>query len=50
MLLAKNISKKIDGREILKDISFSIESGEIISVIGPSGSGKNYFFASNFAD
>ena len=43
MLLAKNISKKIDGREILKDISFSIESGEIISVIGPSGSGKTTF-------
>ena len=43
MLLAKNISKKIDGRDILKDISFSIESGEIISVIGPSGSGKTTF-------
>ena len=43
MLLAKNISKKIDGRVILKDISFSIESGEIISVIGPSGSGKTTF-------
>ena len=43
MLLAKNISKKIDGRDILKDISFSIESGEIISIIGPSGSGKTTF-------
>ena len=43
MLLAKNISKKIDGREILKDISFSLESGEIISIIGPSGSGKTTF-------
>ena len=43
MLLVKNISKKIDGREILKDISFSIESGEIISIIGPSGSGKTTF-------
>lgn len=43
MLLAKNISKKIGGREILKDISFSLESGEIISIIGPSGSGKTTF-------
>jgi ABC-type polar amino acid transport system ATPase subunit len=43
MLLAKNISKKIDGREILKDISFSLDSGQIISIIGPSGSGKTTF-------
>lgn len=40
MLLAKNITKKIDGREILKDVSLSLESGEIFSVIGPSGAGK----------
>lgn len=43
MLLAKNITKKIDKREILKDISFSIESGQIVSIIGPSGSGKTTF-------
>jgi ABC-type polar amino acid transport system ATPase subunit len=43
MLVAKNINKKIDGRDILKDISFSLESGEIISIIGPSGSGKTTF-------
>lgn len=40
MLLAKNITKKINGREILKDVSLSLESGEIVSVIGPSGAGK----------
>ncbi|MEK7497167.1 MAG: ATP-binding cassette domain-containing protein [Patescibacteria group bacterium] len=40
MLLAKDITKKIDGREILKGVSLSLEGGEIISVIGPSGSGK----------
>lgn len=40
MLLATNITKIIDGREILKDISLSLESGEIVSVIGPSGAGK----------
>jgi len=43
MLLAKNINKKIDGREILKDVSFSLDSGQIISIIGPSGSGKTTF-------
>jgi ABC-type polar amino acid transport system ATPase subunit len=40
MLLAKDITKEIDGREILKNVSLSLESGEIISVIGPSGAGK----------
>ena len=40
MLLAKNINKKIDGRKILRDVSFSLEAGQIVSVIGPSGSGK----------
>ena len=40
MLRAINITKQINGREILKDISLSLESGEIISVIGPSGAGK----------
>jgi ABC-type polar amino acid transport system ATPase subunit len=43
MLLAKNIHKNIGGKEILKDISFSLESGEIISIIGPSGAGKTTF-------
>lgn len=43
MLYAKNITKEIDGREILKDVSLSLESGEIVSVIGPSGAGKTTF-------
>jgi len=40
MLNATDITKTIDGREILKGISLSLESGEIVSVIGPSGAGK----------
>jgi ABC-type multidrug transport system fused ATPase/permease subunit len=30
-----------DGREVLRDLDFSIEPGEIIGVVGPSGSGKS---------
>ena len=37
----KNLKKNYGNREILKDISFSIEKGEIISIIGESGAGKS---------
>ena len=37
----KNIRKQFDGLEVLKDISFGVDSGEVVSIIGPSGSGKS---------
>jgi len=37
----KNIFKKIRDEEILKNINISINKGEFISIIGPSGSGKS---------
>ncbi|MBO0453504.1 MULTISPECIES: phosphonate ABC transporter ATP-binding protein [Enterococcus] len=43
MLLAiKDISKTYsNGKQALKDVSFSISKGEFVSVIGPSGAGKS---------
>jgi len=35
-----NLSKTIDSKIILKDISFRAEKGRILSILGPSGSGK----------
>ncbi len=36
----RNIGKFFGKNEVLKDISFSCERGEFVSVIGPSGTGK----------
>ena len=41
ILEMKNIEKRFDGLEVLKDISFDVDSGEVVSIIGPSGSGKS---------
>jgi subfamily B ATP-binding cassette protein HlyB/CyaB len=32
---------RIDGAEVLHDVSFRIEPGQIVGVVGPSGSGKS---------
>lgn len=37
----KNIKKSFGNLEVLKDISLSVEGGEVLSIIGPSGSGKS---------
>ena len=41
LLEMKNINKKFDDLEVIKDISLSVKEGEILSIIGPSGSGKS---------
>ena len=40
MIEYKNISKKYDRQEILKDVSFAVKKGDIFVLVGPSGSGK----------
>ncbi|MBR0163170.1 MAG: amino acid ABC transporter ATP-binding protein [Lachnospiraceae bacterium] len=41
MIEMTHIRKSFEGLEVLKDISFAVDSGEVVSVIGPSGSGKS---------
>lgn len=40
LLQVKNIRKKLAGQPILKDVSFSLDKGETLALIGSSGSGK----------
>lgn len=36
----ENVSKVLNGREILKSISFSVKAGDIFGYLGPNGAGK----------
>lgn len=41
ILTMKNVRKSFGELEVLKDISISVNKGEVVSIIGPSGSGKS---------
>ena len=43
MINIENLSKNFGNLKVLKNISTTINKGEIISIIGPSGSGKSTF-------
>jgi polar amino acid transport system ATP-binding protein len=43
MIQVRNLSKHFGDLVVLKDISIEISKGEVISVIGPSGTGKSTF-------
>ena len=43
MIKVENLSKNFGNLKVLKNISTTINKGEIISIIGPSGSGKSTF-------
>jgi len=41
ILEMRNIEKRFDELEVLKDISLTVHEGEVLAIIGPSGSGKS---------
>ena len=41
LLEINHCNKKFGDNEVLKDISISVEEGQVVSIIGPSGSGKS---------
>ena len=44
VLKASNLAKAYKGREVIKDVSLSINSGEIVGLLGPNGAGKTTCF------
>ena len=43
-LTVKNIKKTYSRREVISDVSFSVNSGEIVGLLGPNGAGKTTCF------
>ncbi|MHA2104717.1 MAG: ABC transporter ATP-binding protein [Candidatus Hodarchaeales archaeon] len=40
MIEVENLNKNFNGKKILDDISFSVNTGEIVAYLGPNGAGK----------
>lgn len=41
ILRINNLKKNFDGNDVIKDVSLTVNEGEVVSIIGPSGSGKS---------
>ena len=51
IISVKNLEKRFGNNTILKAVNAEVEKGEVISIIGPSGTGKSTFLrAINFLD
>jgi len=46
MIKTENLYKSFHSLEVLKDVSLSIEAGEVICIVGPSGAGKSTYLRS----
>ena len=43
-LVIRNVSKKFKARRVVRDVSFEVESGQVVGLLGPNGAGKTTSF------
>ncbi|MFY9179375.1 MAG: LPS export ABC transporter ATP-binding protein [Venatoribacter sp.] len=43
-LYANNLAKSYNGRQVVKDVSMAVNSGQIVGLLGPNGAGKTTCF------
>ena len=41
LMSIKNVRKKFGGVEVLKDLNMEINKGDVVVILGPSGSGED---------
>lgn len=44
ILETQKLSVSFDNQEVLKDVSFSVDEGDVLAIIGPNGAGKTVLF------
>ena len=43
-LVISNVSKKFKARQVVRSVSFEVESGQVVGLLGPNGAGKTTSF------
>jgi ABC-type cobalamin/Fe3+-siderophores transport system ATPase subunit len=43
VLETKHLSRVVSGKRVVEDISIQVERGDVVAIVGPSGSGKSSF-------
>lgn len=41
MITVQNLSLRLGGRQILRDVSFTVRKGDFLAIVGPNGGGKS---------